>query len=95
MSNCAVYILTNKKHGTIYIGATRDLARRIDQHHLQATDCFTSKYNLRTLVYYQLCDHFYEALTREKQLKNWRRQWKINLIEEDNPDWLDLGNQLA
>ncbi|WP_068546694.1 GIY-YIG nuclease family protein [Thalassotalea crassostreae] len=94
MNKAAIYILTNKPNGTLYIGATSNLENRIDQHRFKVTGSFSKRYNLDKLVYFELFDTFYDALTREKQLKNWRRQWKINLIEKVNPHWDDLCNTL-
>jgi len=85
-----VYMLTNKKSGTLYIGVTSDLVKRIYEHKTKPIDGFTKRYNLDKLVYYEIHNSIREAIVREKQLKNWHRQWKINLIEEHNPDWDDL-----
>jgi putative endonuclease len=86
----AVYILTNKKRGTLYVGVTSDLVRRIWQHRNDQMDGFTNRYGLHRLVHYELTEDMYTAISREKQLKWWRRQWKVDLIEVDNPDWNDL-----
>ena len=83
-------MLTNKKSGTLYIGVTSDLVKRIYEHKTKPIDGFTKRYNLDKLVYYEIHNSIREAIVREKQLKNWHRQWKINLIEEHNPDWDDL-----
>ena len=86
-----VYILTNKKHGTLYVGVTNDLVRRLDEHKQGSGSEFVKKYQLFKLV---ACEEFSfseEAIAREKQLKNWKRQWKIDLIEEVNPNWDDLS----
>jgi putative endonuclease len=85
-----VYIMTNKPQGTLYIGVTSNLIQRVWQHKSGVVDGFTKKYNLHHLVYYQLSGDMYAAITREKQLKNWRRQWKLNLINKFNPAWADL-----
>jgi putative endonuclease len=86
-----VYILTNKKDGTLYIGVTNDLSNRNFQHKIKLNkNSFTAKYNIHKLVYYEIFTDVYDAIAREKQLKNWHRQWKINLIEKDNPCWRDL-----
>jgi putative endonuclease len=82
--------MTNKRHGTIYIGVTGDLINRIDQHKKELIEGFTKKYHLHTLVYYEIFNDVREAIYREKQLKNWHRDWKINLIESKNPEWEDL-----
>lgn len=84
------YILSNKKQGTLYIGVTGNLIKRIFEHKQKAVKGFTNTYNLDKLVYYDTHDTIELAIAREKQLKNWHRQWKINLIEEMNADWNDL-----
>jgi len=85
-----VYILSNKKRGTLYIGVTSNLLNRISQHKSKSIEGFTNKYNTKKLVYYEFFEDSYSAISREKQLKNWHRDWKINLIEKENPDWNDL-----
>jgi len=85
-----VYILTNKPLGILYIGITNSLLRRIDQHQSKIVSGFTKKYNLDKLVYYEVYDNPTVAITREKQLKNWHRDWKINLINDFNSAWRDL-----
>ncbi len=87
----AVYILTNKKNGTLYIGMTGNLERRMFEHKNKMIDGFTKKYGLDKLVYFEMYQHVNDAITREKRLKSWKRQWKINLIEKDNPKWNDLA----
>ncbi len=89
-----VYILTNKKHGTLYIGVTNNLMKRIYTHKQGLVKGFTKKYNLHQLVYYEIYSSVREAILREKQLKRWNRNWKINLIEKSNPHWFDLYNTL-
>jgi len=88
-----VYILTNKNNKALYIGVTNDLLRRMSEHKHKMVPGFTNKYNLTKLVYYEVTNDVRSAITREKQLKNWHRQWKINLITENNPDWKDLSNE--
>tara|TARA_R110001592_G_scaffold191356_3_gene437545 strand:- start:4030 stop:4290 length:261 start_codon:yes stop_codon:yes gene_type:complete len=83
--------MTNIKNTTLYIGVTSQLVQRVYQHKSKLTLGFTNKYNLNKLVYFESFETMYEAITREKQLKNWRRAWKKNLIEEINPNWLDLS----
>lgn len=90
----AIYILSNKPHGTLYIGVTRNLVHRFWQHKSRAVKGFTSKYNLVRLVYYEHTENIYVAIQREKQLKKWRREWKIHLIETTNPHWEDLSSTL-
>ena len=85
-----VYILTSKKYGTLYIGVTYNLIKRVYQHKEKLTDGFTAKYGVDKLVYYTIVETIEAAITREKQLKKWKRDWKINLIEQDNPNWEDL-----
>jgi putative endonuclease len=85
-----VYILASGKHGTLYIGVTNDLVRRIYQHKNKIIKGFTSRYNVNRLVWYEGYDDPASAIEREKELKKWRREWKINLIERDNPNWDDL-----
>ncbi|MFA5967560.1 MAG: GIY-YIG nuclease family protein [Patescibacteria group bacterium] len=85
-----VYILTNKPRGVLYVGVTSTLVQRLDQHYLSEIKSFTKKYRLKRLVYLEEFDSVIEAIAREKQLKRWHRQWKINLIESVNPKWKDL-----
>lgn len=89
-----VYILTNKSNKVLYIGVTNDLIRRLFEHKNKLVDGFTKKYNLVKLVYYEATDDVKGALGREKQLKNWHRDWKINLIKQFNPEWKDLSEAL-
>ncbi|MBN8713003.1 MAG: GIY-YIG nuclease family protein [Xanthomonadales bacterium] len=90
----AIYILASKPHGTLYIGATSDLVKRIWQHKHDVVAGFTQKYGVHTLVYFELHDRMEEAILREKQLKKWRRPWKVELIEVGNPDWHDLWESI-
>ena len=85
-----VYIMASKKNGTIYIGVTSDLTKRVYQHKHGLADGFTKKYSVHLLVYYEQVEDNTSAIQREKQLKNWHRQWKIDLIEKNNPGWKDL-----
>jgi putative endonuclease len=87
-----VYILTNKTNKVLYIGVTNNLVRRIFEHKNKLVAGFTKKYNLSKLVYYEVTNDIYSALEREKQLKNWHRDWKINLINSFNPVWADLSD---
>ncbi|MGZ9898579.1 GIY-YIG nuclease family protein [Shewanella gaetbuli] len=89
-----VYILSNKPKGTLYIGVTSSLIKRVYQHKTKMSDGFTSKYNIKNLVYFEMYDDIYDAITREKLLKGWRRDWKLKLIEKKNPNWLDLYTSL-
>lgn len=90
MKQYFVYILASKRNGTLYIGVTSDLSRRAYQHKHKSTQGFTSKYDVNKLVYFEETADIYSAITREKQLKNWHRQWKIELIEKNNPEWKEL-----
>ncbi len=89
-----IYILTNKPDGTLYIGVTSNLSARIFQHKNDLVDGFSKKYNLHLLVYYEVHENMYSAITREKRLKKWNREWKIQLIETMNPAWRDLYNEI-
>lgn len=92
--NYWVYIVTNKPNGVLYIGVTGGLDDRMERHVSGEGSKFTSKYKLKTLVYFEEFQYVNDAIAREKQLKNWHRQWKINLIEESNPNWINLWEQL-
>ena len=89
-----VYILASCRNGTLYIGVSSDLVKRAWQHKTGATGGFTQKYGVHTLVYYELFADMASAITREKQLKKWRRAWKLELIEKLNPDWRDLWPEI-
>jgi putative endonuclease len=91
MKTYYVYILATDRNGTIYIGVTNDLVRRLDEHHSGDTEGFTKKYGVHKLVYFEQTPDIEAAIYREKQLKNWRRQWKLDLIEKANPHWDDLA----
>ena len=95
MKNYYVYLVTNKLHGTLYIGITDNLVRRGDEHRNGLIDGFTKKYNLKRLVYFEVFNYVEDAIHREKRLKKWNRQWKIELIEKVNPEWTDLYEQLV
>ena len=90
-----VYILASDRNGTLYIGVTNDLIRRIYQHKHESTDGFTKRYRIKTLVHFEIFDTAHNAISREKQLKNWHREWKLNLIEKSNPYWNDLYPQIT
>ena len=95
MKQFYVYILSNKKNGTLYIGVTGDLVKRIYEHKNDLVEGFTKKYQVHNLVYFEQTTNVHAALMREKQIKKWNRQWKINLIEKDNPDWLDMYDKIV
>jgi putative endonuclease len=90
-----VYLLASGRHGTLYLGVTNDLIRRIYEHRTKAVPGFTSRYGVNRLVWFESYGDPVSAITREKQIKKWRRDWKISLIERDNPDWLDLYDAIA
>jgi putative endonuclease len=85
-----VYILTNRKHGALYIGVTTNLIQRVQQHKEKSFKGFTARYGIDQLVYYETYDDLEFAIQREKQLKHWERNWKIALFAGNNPDWKDL-----
>jgi len=91
--NFYVYIIASRSR-VIYIGVTNDIIRRIEEHRKGVVEGFTKKYRVKNLVFYEWFTDIKAAITREKQLKEWRRQWKIDLIEKDNPGWKDLYNEL-
>lgn len=85
-----IYILASKRNGTLYIGVTSNLVKRIWEHKEGFVDGFTKKYKIKHLVYYERHTNVESAIRREKRLKEWKRQWKLNLIEKFNPHWNDL-----
>jgi putative endonuclease len=89
-----VYILASERNGTIYIGMTDDLIRRVDEHRKEKVPGFTRTYHVHTLVYYEQGNPAGAAITREKQLKKWHRKWKLTLIEKQNPEWKDLWDDI-
>jgi len=93
MKQYYVYILTNKSNKVLYIGVTNNLERRMFEHKNKLVEGFTKKYNLNKLVYYEGTSDIQSALEREKQLKNWHRDWKINLVNNFNPMWKDLTDK--
>ncbi|MEX2200763.1 MAG: GIY-YIG nuclease family protein [Dongiaceae bacterium] len=90
-----VYILAGDENGTLYVGITSNLARRIYEHREELADGFTKKYGIKRLVYFEYSDDIRDALQREKNLKKWPRAWKIDLIEKANPNWHDLYPSIA
>jgi len=93
--NFYIYILSSQKRGTLYIGVTSNLIKRVYEHKNSLVDGFTKKYRVHRLVYYELAKDATTALLREKQLKKWNRAWKLRLIEEHNPEWADLSDGLT
>ena len=94
MNTYYVYMMASKKNGTLYIGVTNNLKQRVWQHKNDVHDCFTKKYHVHRLVWFASTTDISEAILREKQMKKWRRQWKINLIEQENPNWKDLYDDI-
>ena len=90
MKQYYVYILASKRNGTLYIGVTSDLVKRIYEHKNHLTESFTQKYEVTLLVYFEIHNDVNEAILREKRIKTWKREWKLELIEKDNPEWKDL-----
>jgi putative endonuclease len=90
-----VYILASREYGTLYVGVTSNLVARLYQHRVDAVQGFTSKYAVHSLVRFEIFQRMEDAIAREKQLKRWHRQWKINLIESENPRWIDLAPGLG
>lgn len=91
----SVYILASKRNGTLYIGVTSNLVKRIWEHKNNMVEGFTKRYNVHRLVWYELHASMESAITREKRVKNWKRKWKLELIERGNPEWLDLFNKIV
>ena len=92
--NYYIYILASSRNGTLYVGVTNDLIRRVYEHKNHLVKGFTSKYDVTKLVYYEITNDIKLAIDREKNIKAWKRVWKIRLIEENNPDWKDLHESL-
>jgi putative endonuclease len=88
--NCFVYLMASAKNGTLYLGVTSNLIQRVHQHKTGAFEGFTSRYAVHSLVWFDSTPSIEGAIQREKQMKNWKREWKVALIEKANPDWLDL-----
>jgi putative endonuclease len=91
----AVYILASKRNGTLYIGVTSDIINRVWQYKSDLAEGFSKKYQVHILVYFELHKSMRAAILREKQLKKWNREWKIQLIEENNPNWSDLYDDIV
>lgn len=89
-----VYMMASQKNGTLYIGVTNDLSRRAYQHRVKAVEGFTKRYGVSMLVWYEEYGDIHEAIAREKMMKRWERAWKVKLIEEMNPDWRDIYEDL-
>ena len=91
----AVYILSSERNGTVYIGVTSDLVKRVWEHKQDLVEGFTKQYGIHTLVYFELHVDMAQAIQREKQLKKWKRSWKLRMIELKNPDWHDLWPEIV
>lgn len=89
-----IYILASRPRGALYTGMTNNLAGRVDQHRSEVADGFTKKYHIHKLVHFEVYDRPEDAIRREKNIKAWQRAWKIELIENNNPDWKDLSGEL-
>ncbi len=89
-----VYFMTNKSNSVLYVGVTNNLFRRVFEHKEKINKGFTKRYNVDKLVYYEVYDNIELAIAREKQIKNWKREWKNALVEKDNPQWDDLFERL-
>jgi len=94
MKNYYVYILASQRNGTLYIGVTNDLIRRVWEHKNKIADGFTKKYGVHMLVYFEQSNSIESAIIRESQLKKWNRAWKLKIIEQTNPQWIDLYESL-
>lgn len=95
MKQPCVYMLASKKDGVLYIGVTSNLVKRIWEHKNNAVKGFTQKYNVHSLVWFELHENMDVAIAHEKKLKNWQRDWKVRLIEKDNPEWRDLHSSIC
>lgn len=90
-----VYILASKRNGTLYVGVTSNLTKRVWEHREGVAEGFTKRYQVLRLVYYEVHEDIREAIVREKRIKKWRREWKLRLIEQQNPEWRDLYDTIA
>jgi putative endonuclease len=95
MKKFYVYILCNKRNGTLYAGVTSDLVKRIYEHKNNFVDGFTKKYGVHHLAWFETHESAESAITREKQIKKWKRAWKLRLIEQNNPEWIDLYESIC
>ena len=90
-----VYIMASRKNGTLYVGSTGDLVRRVHEHREKSVEGFTTRYEIASLVHYEAFEDYENARQRERRIKKWNRAWKIELIEKGNPDWRDLWDEIA
>ena len=93
--NCAVYLLASERNGTLYLGVTSDLVKRIYEHKHDLADGFTKKYGIKMLVWFEMTNNISVAITREKQIKKWNRLWKLRLVDQSNPEWRDLYSDIV
>ena len=89
-----MYMLASRKNGTLYLGVTSDLIKRVWEHKNDVVEGFTKRYGIHTLVWYEMHENMDSAITREKTIKGWKRQWKLELVEKENPQWADLHDSL-
>jgi putative endonuclease len=89
-----VYILASEPYGTLYVGVTSNLIKRISEHRSEIVPCFSQRYGTKRLVWYETHAEIYEAIRREKQIKKWNRDWKVNLVQVTNPEWRDLFDEV-
>ena len=89
MINYYVYILSSKRNGTLYTGVTSNLVKRVYEHRNGLVECFSKKYRVHNLIWYEMHESAESAINREKQIKKWKRDWKLKLIEKENPHWID------
>jgi putative endonuclease len=94
MNQYFVYIMASRQNGTLYVGVTNNLLRRVYEHREGILDGFSKKYDIKRLVYYEIHQDIKEAIAREKRIKSWKRDWKLRLIEEANPEWKDLYEEM-
>ena len=95
MKNFYVYILSSKRNGTLYTGITSNLLKRVYEHKHRLVEGFTKKYKVHSLVWYEVHESAESAIMREKQIKKWKRDWKLKLIEKENPEWIDLYEKIS
>jgi putative endonuclease len=95
MKNYYVYMLSSKRNGTLYIGVTSNLVKRVYEHKNEVVEGFTKKYNIHELVWFEMHQTVESAINREKQIKKWNRAWKLKLIEKENPQWIDLYESIC
>ena len=93
--NCAVYLLASERNGTLYVGVTSDLVKRIYEHKHNLADGFTKKYGIKMLVWFEMTNNISVAITREKQVKKWNCLWKLRLVDQSNPEWRDLYSDIV